>query len=78
MQINKDTKRQFSRRNFILPDGDSVPLKCEHRIRFCSKGQLANDFMESELFKELKREGYSISERKAQACICYCIKEVRT
>ena len=77
VEINKQTKRQYQRKIFKLPDGKPLRLRCEHRIRFCSTEGLAKSFCESDLHKELTREGYSISERSAQACICPCIKEVR-
>jgi hypothetical protein len=76
VEINKQTKRQYQRKKFSLPDGEVIDLKCEHRIRYCSKEQLAQDFMESVLFKELSGLGQSIGLKKAQECICACIKEV--
>ena len=77
VEINKQTKRQYRRKIFKLPDGKPLRLSCEHRIRFCSTEGLAKSFCDSDLHKELTKEGYSISERSAQACICPCIKEVR-
>ena len=78
VEINKQTKRQYKRKNFVLPDGKIIPLTCEHRIRFCTAGDLGAAFLKSDLYKELTSEGKSISVRSAQACICPCIKEVRS
>ena len=78
VEINKQTKRQYKRKRFALPDGEEIQLTCEHRIRYCSKEELAKDFVNSELHKELIAQGCKpISERTAQSCICDCIKEVR-
>ena len=76
VEIDKQTKRQYKRKNFSLPDGKVIALTCEHRIRFCSAEDLAGAFLESDLHKDLTKQGYSISQRRAQAAICPCIKEV--
>ena len=39
VEINKQTKRKYVRKNFILPGGKLLALGCEHRIR-CSKTEL--------------------------------------
>lgn len=79
VEVNKQTKRTYRRRRFALPDGKIIHLTCEHRQRHCSVSALAQSFLESSLFKELMQENsqYSISARKAAACICDCIKEVK-
>ena len=46
------------------------------RTRSCGKEELARSFCLSDLHARLTQQGYSISERGAQACICDCIKEV--
>lgn len=76
VEINKQTKRQYQRKNFTLPDGKVIPLTCEHRVRSCTAEGLAQEFLGSDLYKRLAGQGYSIGERSAQACICDCIKEV--
>ena len=78
VEINKQTKQEYRRKKFVLPDGEQIDLKCEHRVRYCSKEQLAQDFLDLDLCKELTASGAcSIGLKKAQECICPCIKEVR-
>ena len=76
VEINKQTKRQYTRKKFQLPDGKELSLTCELRTRSCGKEELARSFCQSDLHARLTQQGYSISERGAQACICDCIKEV--
>ena len=42
VDVNKQTKRVFTRKNFVLPDHKKTVIKldCEHRVRWCLKEEV--------------------------------------
>jgi hypothetical protein len=77
VEIDKQTKRMYKRKLFTLPNGTTLHLHCEHRIRYCSKSELAESYMESEQHRLIMASDPELkfSIRTAKECICDCIKE---
>jgi len=79
VEFDKQTKRKYKRKLFELPNGTSISLDCEHRIRYCSKEELARLYMESEQHRRIMESDPSLkfSVKTAQECICTCINECK-
>jgi hypothetical protein len=79
VEIDKQTKQKYSRKNFTLPDSVTLNLECERRIRYCAKAELAEAYIESDCHRTIMAEDPQLkfSVKAAQECICDCIKECK-
>jgi len=75
--VNKQTKRKYARKKFRLPNGAELDLTCDHRIRYGSKAELAQSYMDSKCHAAVVAENprRKICLQTAQECICDCMKE---
>jgi len=79
VQIDKQTKRQYSRKIFVLPNGEDIHLDCVLHTKFCDRTTLAQSYMDSERHRELMQEDpkRKLTLKTAQECICDCIKDAK-
>ena len=69
----------YKRKIFTLLNEKTIHLDCEHRIRYCSKAELAESYMQSEQHRLIKEADPTLkfSVKTAQEYICDCIKECK-
>ena len=76
VSINKNRPNRWKRKGAVVA-GEHMTLTCAPKVRSATVGQLSQEFLESETYRQITASNpmLSICASSIQGCICPCIKE---